>query len=304
MSESITLFKRDENGLLPGGNNYPRRPDGRIDWRKLIPLEHLYPNSDYEAELKARFNKTLRKMGSEEYAQMSEHEQDRQLLVNLEGWRHLLRLRGFRSVRFTIAAASSNRVSTVCEIEFVGNFETDMKPVTCSSTAGASFHCVSGKMQLYLETMAENRAFSRCLKNFFNLAIYGKDEFDPLMNAAYEEMLKKAGKPVPETPDPVAEPAASEDSPSATPPIHRWQVLANRCAELGFTLAQIKFSAAKVRKEMVDNPESAKTDRINGDPEKWLTFENIEPLDCMTILAKINLAAATNATTKKTGKRP
>lgn len=288
------LFKRDENGLLPEGISYPRKPDGGIDWRKLIKLEHLYPNSDYEEQLTARFNKKLRKLGPDEYAQMSPAEQDQQLLVRLEGWRHLLRLRGYHSLRYRIEKAGSERVSTVCEIEFLGNFETGMERVTHSSTAGASLYCVGGKMQLYLETMAENRAFARCVKSFLGLNIYGADEFDPEMNALHLAKLKAAGKPIPSSPESIVEESSSDSRPDIKP----YEKLETRCRELGYTFEQVRASALKVRQQMVDRPESAKECRINDDPAIWTGFSSIQPLDCMTLLAKINEAA-----TKRTGKK-
>jgi hypothetical protein len=99
--------------------------------------------------------------------------------------------------------ANDQKAYATCEIEFIGNFETDMQPVIWSDGAGAHFLSVSGSFQLHLEAMAVNRAFARCVRTFLNVPIYGKDEFDPEANKAFEKELKTGKNPL--APSPVVQ---------------------------------------------------------------------------------------------------
>ena len=82
---------RDSLGLIKG-QEYPRLPDGRINWRAMLKPEHLYVNPDYDVELKTKFGVQSRR--DIDVTKCADHE----LLVLLEGWRYLLRLRGVRAL--------------------------------------------------------------------------------------------------------------------------------------------------------------------------------------------------------------
>ncbi len=263
----MSTLTRDSDGL-PSHLHFPRLPSGAVNWRAMISPQYLYVNPDYEEELKARFNvKSRRDIDPTKVP-------DNQLLVALGGWQELLRLRGYRSLRYPILSASDTRASATCEIEFIGNCETGGQPILHAESAGASVYSVSGKFQLHLEAMATNRAFARCVRTFLNVPIYGKDEFDPEANGAFEASLKKGSNPLIEA----SKPAPVESSgPLPTDP---HGTLKMRCASHKpvITFEALKKSAIKNRAD------------FNSDPNNWVSLDRdggIPPLDIYTLQSKI-----------------
>lgn len=255
-------FARDADGLF-ASKHYPKLDSGGVNWRALIAPHHLYVNPDYEAELCARFNvKSRRDIDVSKVP-------DNQLLVALGGWQELLRLRGYKSLRYPILVSREGSVSATCEIEFIGNYETGGQPIIHSESAGASWHSVSGKFQLHMEAMATNRAFARCVRTFLNVAIYGKDEFDPEANKVFEAQLKEGKNPLAA---PVAvTPEAPQDM-AADP--HGW--LKGKCLN---RKRPITFEALKTRALEIK-------DGWVSDPQTWSGFgkdEGISPRDLYTL---------------------
>lgn len=263
-------FARDSDGLI-ASLSYPRLPNKGVNWRAMIPPQFLYVNPDHEAELCARFNVKSR------WDIDSSKVPDNQLLVALGGWMELLRLRGYKSLRYPILSARDGAASATCEIEFIGNFETNGQAVVHSESAGASYHSVSGKFQLHMEAMATNRALARCIRTFLNVPIYGKDEFDPEANKAFEGKLK-AGE------NPLVAPKV-EVSSTKEMPHDPWGLFRQICEDRKkpITLEAIKASA-------LEN----KTDFIS-DPSTWNGFnegEGIPQRDVFTLTIKLREADA------------
>lgn len=251
MLNSIS-FKRDEDGLI-ASLSYPRLPNGYINWRALIPPQHLYVNPDYEVELCARFNvKSRRDIDVSKVP-------DNQLLVALAGWQELLRLRGYRSLRYPILQSRDGACSATCEIEFIGNVETGGQPVIHSESAGASYHSVSGKFQLHMEAMATNRSFARCVRTFLNVPIYGKDEFDPEANKAFEKQLKEGNNPL------IAPPKV-EEAPAQDMSIDPWGAFK---AKHKISFEAIKASAIEKREGFISDPTTwTSLDKSGGIPQR------------------------------------
>lgn len=261
-------FARDADGLDP---KVSKETDGRVNWRKHIPPQHLYVNPDYEEQLCARFNVKSR------YDIDVSKVPDNQLLVALAGWQELLRLRGYKSLRYPILQSRDGACSATCEIEFTGNFETNMQPVIHSESAGASYHSVSGKFQLHMEAMATNRAFARCVRTFLNVPIYGKDEFDPEANKAFEAKLKSGENPLIVPKD---EETAKQDM-----SIDPWGHFKAKCQN---RKKPISFEAIKA---------SALENKIDftSDPATWVGFDReqgIPQRDIFTLSSKIDEAEA------------
>ena len=259
--QNLTTFSRDELGLL-SHIHYPKNPDGTINWRALISPAHLYVNPDYEAELKTRFNVSSRR--DIDVTKVPDH----QLLVTLDGWRELLRLRGYRSVRYPILTSSATLASATCEIEFLGNYETNGQAVIHSDTADASVYSVSGKFQLFLSAMAANRAFARTVRTFLNVPIYGKDEFDPEANKGFETALKSGSNPLITPVEAAVEPKSREFTGKG--------LLKDKCSN---RKKVITFEALKTRAIEVGD--------LTSDPSTWESFDSIPDLDAYTLLTRI-----------------
>ena len=71
-----------------------------------------------------------------------------------------------------------NHVAVSCNITYLPNYETNFKEVTFSDVANATIENTSSFAKKFLETIACNRAFVRCVRNFLNVHIVGDDEID------------------------------------------------------------------------------------------------------------------------------
>lgn len=153
-------YQRDENGLLKN-IQYVFNEDGSIDWRKMVNDEHLFPNAQ-------AFN------GNPPTS--IEGIPDNKLLIKLAGIKELARLRGFSDVSYEVVKCELDHVAVICRMTFISNYETDAKPIIFQDMANATLDNTHDFGQNFLETMACNRAFVRCVRNFLNIHIVGADE--------------------------------------------------------------------------------------------------------------------------------
>tara|TARA_Y100000361_G_scaffold145560_1_gene154889 strand:- start:906 stop:1790 length:885 start_codon:yes stop_codon:yes gene_type:complete len=158
-------FKRDEYGLLQNVQ-YIFNEDGSVDWRAMIKDEHLFPNKGWFESRKRDVPKTIDGLG------------DHQLLIKLSGIKELARLRGFSTVSYYTEKCELNHVAVNCTMSFIGNYETEGEMVTFQDMANATLDNTSSFATKFLETIACNRAFVRCVRNFLNVHIVGDDEID------------------------------------------------------------------------------------------------------------------------------
>lgn len=158
-------FSRDDNGLLKAVR-YEFNEDGSVDWRAMIREEHLFPNRSW-------FNARKKDMPSS-----IDGLKDHQLLIKLSGIKELAKLRGFNSVSYCTEKCEYDHVAVSCTVNWVGNFETGGNSVTFSDMANATLNNTSSFATKFLETIACNRAFVRCVRNFLNVHIVGDDEID------------------------------------------------------------------------------------------------------------------------------
>jgi len=161
---------RDERGLLKGVE-YKFKEDGTVDWRSMIPEEFLYPNKDWFETRNMPVPKT------------AEGLEDRQLLVMLGGIKHIAKLRGYSYVDYEWAPHSTpEHVAVKCTIGFIDNFETRQgkygSDISFSSLANASISNMSDFVAKFPETIAENRAFVRCVRGFLGINICSDEEID------------------------------------------------------------------------------------------------------------------------------
>lgn len=174
------VYKRNEYGLLENAK-YEFNEDGSVNWRAMIQPEFLYPNKDwFEARKK---NVPTSPEGLD----------DKQLLIMLGGIKELARLRGFESVSFKTNHLSDTYAIASCEIIWLPNYENRGAGgcgVVYQDVANATLQNTGSFAAKFLETIACNRAFVRCVRNFLNIHIVGADEIDKskgAVNVSYVE---------------------------------------------------------------------------------------------------------------------
>ena len=183
-SKEITgpaAFQRDEHGLLTN-TEYHFYEDGSVNWRSMIKDEHLFPNRDHFKTRNLPVPRTIEGL------------KDHQLLIKLSGIKELARLRGFSSVSYKSVKCEEDHVAVVCEISFLPNYETGHQPVVFQDMANATINNTSDFGQIFLETIACNRAFVRCVRNFLNIHIVGDDEINK-NNGKTNTSLQKNSSP-------------------------------------------------------------------------------------------------------------
>jgi hypothetical protein len=160
------LYKRNEWGLIDN-THYHFNDDGSVDWRKMIKDEFLYPNKGW-------FDIRKKEMPSS-----IEGLKDNQLLIMLGGIKEIAKLRGFHSVSYDINHVNDNYVVAKCGISWITNYEhTDEYHICYEDVANATLDNTDDFCAKFLETIACNRAFVRCVRNFLNIHIVGADEID------------------------------------------------------------------------------------------------------------------------------
>tara|TARA_B100002019_G_scaffold293175_1_gene319155 strand:- start:15582 stop:16355 length:774 start_codon:yes stop_codon:yes gene_type:complete len=158
------LFQRDENGLLKN-IQYDFNEDGSVNWRSMIREEYLFPNKSWFELRKKDVPRSIDGL------------KDHQLLIKLGGIKELARLRGFTAVHFYTEKCEADHVAVTCTIDFIKNYETG-ESVSFQDMANATVENTSSFAKKFLETIACNRAFVRCVRNFLNVHIVGDDEID------------------------------------------------------------------------------------------------------------------------------
>jgi len=158
-------FARDENGLLKNVQ-YTFNEDGSVNWRAMIRDEHLFPNRGWFESRGKDVPSSTEGLG------------DHQLLIKLGGIKELARLRGFDHVSYFTEKCELDHVAVNCTINFIGNYETGGNSVNYQDVANATLENTSSFATKFLETIACNRSFVRCVRNFLNVHIVGDEEID------------------------------------------------------------------------------------------------------------------------------
>jgi hypothetical protein len=159
------VYKRNEHGLLENAD-YEFNEDGSVNWRAMIKEEFLYPNKDWFTSRKKNVPSSVEGLS------------DKQLLIMLGGIKELARLRGFKSVTFDTDNVSDGHVKSACNIHWIENYESNGSTISYEDVANATLDNTDSFTSKFLETIACNRAFVRCVRNFLNIHIVGADEID------------------------------------------------------------------------------------------------------------------------------
>lgn len=162
-------FRRNTFGLLDNVD-YHFSEDGSVNWRSMIKDEHLFPNKSWFDLRKKDMPRTIDGLG------------DHQLLIKLSGIKELAKLRGFSDVSYETVKCQDDHVAVICKIKFLPNYETGGQVVEFQDMANATLNNTSSFATKFLETIACNRAFVRCVRNFLNVHIVGDDEIDKSNN--------------------------------------------------------------------------------------------------------------------------
>ena len=158
------LYKRNGEGLLENVD-YIYSEDGSVNWRAMIKPEYLYPNRGW---FEAR-NQPVPDVGA--------GLEDNQLLIMLGGIKHLAKLRGYRGVAYEVDNVSDGYVIAKCRIAWLPNYES-LCGIEYEDVANATLDNTDSFCAKFLETIACNRAFVRCVRNYLNINIVGSDEID------------------------------------------------------------------------------------------------------------------------------
>ena len=178
------IYKRNEHGLLENVD-YVFNEDGSINWRAMIKPEFLYPNKDWF---------TLR---NKPVPNSVEGLDDKQLLIMLGGIKELAKMRGYCGIEFKVDNVSDGYVTAKCTIHWHENYETvNSYSTTYEDVANATLANTDAFCAKFLETIACNRAFVRCVRNYLNIHIVGADEIDKSKGADNSSTIESDSSPV------------------------------------------------------------------------------------------------------------
>lgn len=164
---------RDEKGLLKGIEY--KFVDGLVNWVALIPDKFIVAKPGFE-------DKAFEEL------------QDNEKLILLGGFKHLAKIRGYSDLYYKSFTASDHFVSLACHIDWMPNFETEDLPVGFESCADAHPGSTDQMFSNFLTTIAENRAFSRCVRNFLGINILGKEEMQGAQQSMESKETNQASK--------------------------------------------------------------------------------------------------------------
>lgn len=191
LSESVDSGSiEDSKGInqlgLKLNTRYFLTENGLIDWYRMIDPQFIVIN-------KARFTKRGQEVPIDPELVAPEDK-----LVKLAAFKELAQLRGYTSVDFNALCVQPTFVSIKCTICWTPNFETGYKEVCFSATADAAKSNTNGFGSFHLTSIAENRAFSRAVRNFLRIHVASDTEVsgtDAESESDSELQVKSSGSP-------------------------------------------------------------------------------------------------------------
>jgi len=176
---AVEKFKRDENGLLIN-KTYVFEDDGTVNWKAMIPKEYIVVNKDYFEKRNIDVPTSIEGLA------------DKQLMILLPGFKELAVIRGIVEVKKRVVESNYERAVVECTVILTENYETkNGMPIYYSEVANATFANTNQSSQLFLETIASNRAFVRAVRNALRIDIVGEDEMN---SVTYKPDGEETGK--------------------------------------------------------------------------------------------------------------
>lgn len=256
---------------------YPRKPDGSVNWRALVQPAHVYVKKGDEAKVATALGVTPQDIKEGKYD--TTRVEDKHLVIRKAGLIELARIRGYTSASPEVKHSSLDYVVVQTHIHWKA-FE-DQDAVVTGGVGEASGGNTSSFMRVYLAAAAENRAFSRAVRQFLNIDIVSADE----LGGNGVEPETDSGTSV-----------ASSLSPQG--------VLQKTVDEAKSSFDKIK--AASVVKFKHDTEQLVKDPlykaAFKADPSVWTKYEDISALDCMTLIELINKSKTDKAKADKAAK--
>ena len=133
-----------------------------IDWRAIIPKSWLFVNAKKFTDKNQEAPKTVEGLD------------DSMVIIKLGGIKWLARVRGYDKVSYEVISDAPN-VTVKCSIDWSPNFENPLG-ATYEEIASCNEKNASNFNLIYAESIAANRAFVRCVRNFLNVNIVGEEE--------------------------------------------------------------------------------------------------------------------------------
>lgn len=169
-------FKRNAAGLIENFD-YKYNEDNSINWKLCLNPKYIVLNKERKAIIEEKYGRGFDELqkGIQEGNIDPEDIEDGHKLILLAGMKELAKIRGFVSVDYHNNLTSPEYVATKCTINWIPNCE-NQETVSFSSLADAHLGNTKSFATQFLNTIAENRAFVRCVRNFLNIHVVGYDE--------------------------------------------------------------------------------------------------------------------------------
>lgn len=177
-----TQIKNQENQNPIKEYKFVYNLDGSINWRAMVKPEYLYPNKDW-------FD-----IRNKPVPDSIEGLADNQLLIKLGGLKELAKLRGYSSVSYKVIKCDKDHVVVKCKIAWkalLNEFSTikiQEDPCIFEDMANATLENTNDFCAKFLETIATNRAFVRCVRNYLGINIVGDEEIDKSKNKSFSNL--------------------------------------------------------------------------------------------------------------------
>lgn len=181
---------RDNDGLLKTVQ-YVKDKNGFVDWRAMINEDHIVLN---RMEF-AYAGIDVANLSEEELKKVKAEAPENKKLIKLAGFKDLSRLRGIKAQKFDLVDRAPEAAVVSCKLQFIPNYENP-EGLVVEALAQASTENVGNtgkvKYQHYLEVIASNRAFVRCVKEALQILTLSEDE---VMDEKVEIAVARPGSP-------------------------------------------------------------------------------------------------------------
>lgn len=246
MNEQIEIkkYERDERGLKKSVQ-YKFKENGRVDWRAMVNHDYVIFNPQKTKQIEEKYGKPIDQLKTVDA-------EDCDLMILLQGIKDLAELRGILEYDPQVVYVADNHATVKAKIVWIPNFETDGMPIAFGGVGGATLENTNGFGQLYLESIAENRAFVRAVRNFLGINIVGRDEV--------------GGKAVI---------LNAQDATSKTSAFSSNALLEQRCKEKNISFETFKEGVIKKYSDKVPSG----TDIVS-----WKSFADLRPIDATNFL--------------------